>query len=80
MVNTQMIKEKMREENIKQKDIAEKLSIASPTVSQKLNNIRPMYLDEALAMMDILNISSCDFGMYFLIPEKLRSAKETTAQ
>ena len=50
---------------INQKDVAKELNLAPPTVSQKINNIRPMDLDEAEALAKMLKIPLSDFGEYF---------------
>lgn len=65
MVNTIKIKERMIKFGLTQKDLAKALNIATPTVSQKLNNIRPMYLKEADVLADILEINTTQFGEYF---------------
>lgn len=65
VIDSNKIKGLMREKNITQSDIAKHLGIAQTTVCQKINNIRPMYLDEAKAICDLLNIESDKFGAYF---------------
>ena len=69
MPNAQMIKERMHEKGISQKDVAAALGIAAPTVSQKINGIRPMALDEARTLAEMLEIESGEFGRYFFAPE-----------
>lgn len=65
MVNTLKIKARMIEHGLTQKDLAKALDIATPTMSQKLNNVRPMYLKEADILADILDIGTMQFGEYF---------------
>ena len=65
MLNTNKIKGRMREMGIIQKDIAIRLNISPPTVSQKLNGVRPMDLDEAKELADMLKIDDHEFGSYF---------------
>lgn len=65
MPNTQKIKERMRDRGIAQKDMAEALGIAAPTVSQKINGVRPIDLDEARTIAALLGIESGEFGEYF---------------
>lgn len=65
MINSNKLKGRMREMGIVQKDVAEWLNLAAPTVSQKLNGVRPMDLDEAKALADLLKIKDSDFGSYF---------------
>lgn len=65
MVNSERIKIEMREQGIKQKDVAKVWKCALPTVSQKINNIRPMLLREAEDLAKFLNIPDERFGIYF---------------
>lgn len=65
MVNTSKMKARMIEFGLTQKDLAKALNIATPTMSQKLNNIRPMYLKEADILADMLKIDTNQFGEYF---------------
>ncbi len=52
MINTRMIKSKMALLNLTQKDIAAKdcWNCALPTVSQKINGVRPITVTEADAL------------------------------
>ncbi len=63
--NAEQIKNRMNEMHITQKDMAAVLGIAAPTVSQKINGIRPMNLDEARTIAEMLHINSGEFGEYF---------------
>ena len=65
MINTNKIKGRMRELEIVQADVAKTLGLAEATVSQKINGKRPMDLDEAMQLADMLKISDPDFGVYF---------------
>lgn len=65
MINTSKIKGRMAEMQITQKDVAKALELAQPTVNQKINNIRPMDLNEAEKLSDLLNIKPEDFAIYF---------------
>ena len=69
MPNAQMIKDRMRERGLTQKDVAADLGIAAPTVSQKINGVRPMDLDEARKIAALLGIESGEFGEYFFTIE-----------
>ena len=68
MLNVIKIRERMAERGITQKDVARTLGIAAPTVSQKLNRIRPMDLDEAEKLAKLLEIDDSQFGKYFFAP------------
>lgn len=65
MLNTKKIKGRMVELGLLQKDIAAALNIAQTTVSQKINGVRPMTLQEAERMAKVLNIQNNQFGEYF---------------
>lgn len=65
MINTNKIKGRMAELRITQKDVATGLKLAQPTVNQKINNIRPMDLDEAEKLSLMLKIPDCEFVDYF---------------
>lgn len=65
MINTLKVKSRMVELGIYQKDIAEELGLSLPTISQKLNNKRPIYLSEVLKLAKILSIDKTEFGIYF---------------
>lgn len=65
MINANKIKGRMKELGLVQKDVAEKLGIAAPTASQKINGIRPMDLDEARKLAILLEIPDSEFGAYF---------------
>lgn len=65
MLNTEMLKARMKEKSVTQKEIADVLGIAPPTVSQKINGIRPMDLEEAKTIAERLDIDSSEFGFYF---------------
>ncbi|MCQ2484783.1 MAG: helix-turn-helix domain-containing protein [Clostridia bacterium] len=65
MINSNKIKGRMREKNITQAMLANKLNIAQATCCQKLNNLRQMSLDEANAISEYLDIKPEEFGSYF---------------
>lgn len=67
MINSKKIKGRLVELGMTQKDISSYLGISQPTVNQKINNIRPMGLDEAEKIADLLQISSEEFREYFFV-------------
>ncbi|MCM1387840.1 MAG: helix-turn-helix domain-containing protein [Bacillus sp. (in: Bacteria)] len=69
MINTNKIKGRMAELQITQKDVAHSLGLAQPTVNQKINNIRPMDLNEAEKLSKLLKIEPEDFAIYFFYRE-----------
>ena len=65
MVNSNKILGRMRELNVTQAQCSEAIGVAQPTYSQKINNVRPMDLDEAEKLAAYLQIADEDFGSYF---------------
>lgn len=65
MINSGKIKGRIVECGLTQKDVAKALHLATPTVCQKLNGSRPMTLEEAETLADILGIGNSEFGVYF---------------
>lgn len=65
MLNGNKIKGRMKELGIVQSDVAKRLKLAEATVSLKLSGKRPMDLDEARELAEMLDISNEQFGAYF---------------
>ena len=65
MINTHKVKIRMVERKINQKKLAALMGLAQSTLSQKINNSRPMDLEEAEKMSKLLNISKEEFSEYF---------------
>ena len=65
MVNTKSISDRIREKGMNQTGVSEALGIRQSTLSLKINNKRPLYLDEAMRLARILDIPDCEFGLYF---------------
>lgn len=65
MINTAKIKGRMVELSLTQKDVSKALQLAQPTLNQKLNNIRPLKLNEAEHLAALLQIDKDDFADYF---------------
>lgn len=65
MLNTNRIKARLDELGMTQADLAREISVAVPTMCQKINNIRPMSLDEAERVAKALHIPDAEFGVYF---------------
>ena len=66
-MNTAKIKGKMRENGVTYKDIASSQvwDCAVPTVSLKINGKRPIYLDEANALANLLHLTTDEYYQYF---------------
>lgn len=69
MINTNKIKGRIVELGLTQRDIANALGVALPTVSQKINNIRAMDIKEAFIIAEVLNIPDEEFREYFFKEE-----------
>lgn len=65
MPNTDAIKKRMKELGVTQADLANSISVAVPTMCQKINNVRPLTLEEAKVVAGKLQIEDKDFGAYF---------------
>lgn len=66
MINTNKVKGRLVEKGYRQEDAAKFLDIAQPTFSQKINNTRPMDLDEAEKLAEFLEITDEEFPSFFL--------------
>ncbi len=69
MVNSKRIQDKAKSMGVRQKDIAGALGIRQSTVSLKINNERPMLLDEAEKIAALLCIRDDEFAAYFFAKE-----------
>lgn len=65
MVNTQALKNRMEQLNVKQNYLAHKLNISQPALSQKLRNERSLNLDEMFCLAHELEIQATDLQYYF---------------
>ena len=65
MINTKALICRAKTLKIRQKDIADALGLQQSTVSQKINNVRPMLLKEAEVIGEMLDIGDIAFGHYF---------------
>lgn len=65
MVNSNKLKGRLTELGLTQKSLSEYLGLSQPTVNQKINNIRPMDLNEAEKIAELLKISAEEFQIYF---------------
>lgn len=65
MPNTNKIKSRMSELRITQTELARLIGVATPTICQKINNVRPFSLGEAEKVAEILKIRDVEFGQYF---------------
>ena len=66
MPDAERLKQRIAESGHSQKTLAALLGIAQPTLSQKINGLRPFSLEEADQLADLLGIDSGQFRTYFL--------------
>ena len=57
MFNANKVRGKLAEMQLTQKDVAKVWNCSLPTVSQKLNGLRPLFLDEAVSLANLLNLT-----------------------
>lgn len=67
MVNSNKLKGRLTELGLTQKSLSEYLGLSQPTINQKINNIRPMDLNEAEKIAELLKISAEEFQIYFFV-------------
>lgn len=65
MIAVNKIKGRLTEKGLTQHDVAKAWECSLPTVSQKLNGRRPMYLDEAEALAKLLDLDVCEYYQFF---------------
>lgn len=65
MINSKKLKDRAKSMGIKQADMAAALGLRQSSVNQKINNARPMLLEEAEKLADLLQITDDDFRAYF---------------
>jgi len=74
VINTNRIKGRLRELDMTQADLAVKVGLSPATMNQKINGLRPLFLNEAEAIASALSIPDTHFVDYFFSRE-LRSAE-----
>lgn len=57
MFNANKVRGKLAEMQLNQKDVAKVWNCSLPTVSQKLNGLRPLFLDEAVSLANLLELT-----------------------
>ena len=65
MLDTNKLKGRIKELKLTQSDVAKALKLSTSTICQKLNGSRPMTLNEANKIAELLGIGQEDFGKYF---------------
>lgn len=65
MIAVNKIKGRLTEKGFTQSDVAKQWNCATPTVSQKLNGKRPMNLDEAELLGQLLELNEKEYYEIF---------------
>lgn len=75
MINSQKVNARMKELDLTQTKVAAEMNIAQSTLNGKINNVRPMDLEEAELLQRILKIADSEFGSYFFTTESRHATK-----
>lgn len=65
MINSEMIKDRARAKGVRQRELAAALGLQQSSLNLKINNRRPMMLEEAERIASMLDISDDEFRAYF---------------
>jgi len=65
VANTQKLLDRIRELGFKQYDLAKVLGIKQSTLSLKIHNKRPFYIEEAMCLARMLGIRDDEISLYF---------------
>lgn len=65
MPNYQKLKQRLHDSGKTQADLAKHMRLATATVCQKINGVRPMSVQEANSIADFLSIPDTEFASYF---------------
>lgn len=60
-----MLRQRMRQEGVKQKDLCEMLELSNSGVSQRLSGRRDFKISEAYLIMESMGIPKREFHIYF---------------
>ena len=75
MINSKKLKERAKELGVRQKDIAAAVGLRQSSVNLKINNLRPMTLDEAETIANLLKIEDHELNSYFFLTRVAQSNK-----
>ena len=65
MIDVVKVKKRLSDLGLNQSHVAAAWNVAQPTANQKLNRVRPISLDEAEILSELLKLSPTEFGEYF---------------
>lgn len=72
MVNTKEIRKRMIDLDLTYAKLAVALNLAPTTVRHKIYNVRPLTLEEAYKMQQVLKIADSKFTTYFFDKSKVK--------
>ena len=75
MINTAKIKGRIVEKGLTIQAIAPKIPCSAYTLGQKIGNESPMNLEEAMVLVEELNITKEEFAEFFLIKKLQNTTK-----
>lgn len=75
MINTAKIKGRIVEKGLTIQAIAPKIPCSAYTLGQKIGNESPMNLEEAMVLVEELNITKEEFADFFLIKKLQNTTK-----
>lgn len=65
MINSTLLKNRMAELGVSQREVAKKLGISRTNLCQKINNTRKMSIRQMLTLSEILGLSPGEYKTYF---------------
>lgn len=65
MVDTELLRERMKRCGYTQKEMAKRLGITQPNLSQKINNKRRLSIDQMIEMSEALGIKPSEYRRFF---------------
>lgn len=76
MIDSEQIRKRMKDLGVTTKALGEVLGLKQPTVSQKINKVRPMFLSEAEKIAEVLDIKDEEFCDFFFARERKPERKK----
>lgn len=67
MINTNLVKERMSKLSLTQEEVAKRIEISRPIFNLKLNNKRPMKLEEVKRLSEVLELDGDQLQSYFFV-------------
>lgn len=70
MIDKKAVRKRMIDLDLKWQDVADSMGLAASTIRQKVYNVRPMTLEEAYSLQQILKIDDNQFLDVFFYKKK----------